>query len=234
MSNSSWIGIEANWASVKYKDGSMGYATDLLFRQQRLPWLKNQKKLVVGIHPHSHMLHIYKLEYVPKDPLSPNDMLIIIKSTDAVLQAVSDYFDWPAAEAATRAFTGIDLANVIPKRQMATVLIREFNKKPIADWWPVHRGDDGVCFLRDIQLQNKELCCLELRPDGVCVRSGQVRDNATLSADNVIQRFNIHQLEVNTLLDAYWTGEDLVQCRILARRLRNQIFNHIWREELPF
>jgi hypothetical protein len=110
-------------------------------------------------------------------------------------------------------------------------LLRKFNSKPVEGWLPIHRGALGLSFLHNCE---NGLGCLELTADTLYYRLGTVVDNEGLYERAIVRRWSIHDFDIESISSLTGDREDAIQARIMARRMRNDAWEWIVRNELPF
>lgn len=226
----SWLGIRVIWEPCQV-DNIIGKCALFVFRKQRLPWLKLQKLLAVVAN---HQLLLYKLDIIPRRPLAVSDAFMVVRPQDFAADLISEWFEWPTAEAVYEGFTGMDACEVEPMRRLADYVLKQWHANPLPGWQPIHRGHMGVSFVRDlINNQSGEAACGEITAKALLLYNKPLAINEAMRDRDVIRRWGVHDMEpvrMFCLLDA----EDIVQARLIMRYYRMYAWDYVLSQDLPF
>jgi hypothetical protein len=228
-----WIGITADWQPVKFRDHTQGKAALLPFRKQRLPWLSDQSRILVAIHGGLQLLLLYKLDHMMSYELDVPAAFLKITARDLTLKILAEFLDWPMCEAAWSGFARQDLVETTSQSWLGDAALKCWNKKPLPDWTPVHRGALGLSFLRDVKLKSGVHGCLELTAQALILYNGSLAENEALLDRKIRQRWTVTAMEFYAL-NAVLDDETSIMARLLMRRYRQWVFQHQLEYELPF
>lgn len=226
----SWLGTRVIWEPCQV-DNIIGKCALFVFRKQRLPWLDLKKILAVVVN---HQLLLYKLDALPVRNLAVADAFIVVRPQDFAAKLISEWFEWPAAEAVYEGFTGNDACEVEPMCRLADYVLKMWHANPLPGWQPIHRGYLGVSFVRDlVNNQTGEAACGEITANALLLYNKPLAQNEAMLDRDVIRRWRVHEMEpvrMCCLLDA----EDIVLSRLVIRYYRMYAWDYVLSQDLPF
>ena len=223
-----WLGIKADWYTIQLDNGQTVQAALLRHRKERLPWANDMDKLLVTITYDTHEWAIYRRDTLPTDPLRYSAAMY--RMTDIHLTKLQEFFNWPVAQAILDAYTLCPVSAGIPTYMLADEVMKEWRKKPIAGWWPCHRGDYGISFLRNTSDGRN---CIEVRPTKVHVYSGAIEENEALLDKRIIKTWQIEELDLAKMTQLL-PKPDCIETRLLCRTLMFLFYNIALKLDLPF
>ncbi len=234
MAGRPWLSIRALWQPVRFDNATSGRAALVTHRRERLPWHADQKSLLVAINDSDRLLLLYDSDQIPRTPLSINRAMLSLSSASYCLTQISEFFNWPPAEAICAEYTQSDLLEDLPSRLLADNIWNRWRNKPIAGWQPAHRGNLGVSFLRDVlDVRNNSICCVEVSASAVLLYAGPLLDNQALIEFRVIGRWDALELDVENMRDIL-ALDDIILIRQLMRCYRFWAYEYALEIEKPF
>lgn len=226
----SWLGTRLIWSPC-HIDQIESKCVLFPFRQQRAPWIRQKKLLAVVC---CHQLMLFKLDQIPQSPLTASDAILAVKPAEYALSAISEWAEWPAAEAIMEGLCE-DFCEFEPKRTMADYILKLWNADPLPGWTPVHRGHLGLSWVRDMtNNQTGKTICAEVASNAFVLYNKPLCENEAMRDQDILKSWRLHDMEPARLC-IYLDAVDIVQARLMMRYGRMWLYQFcLSQEALPF